>query len=77
MDAPDAQRFPTFANVRAWRASLETGDLLFIPAWWPHAFFHRGEFNANVNFWWKPEAPRDNEVARRQAVIDAAKATSV
>jgi lysine-specific demethylase 8 len=77
VDAPDEQRFPAFANVRAWRASLETGDLLFIPAWWPHAFFHRGEFNANVNFWWKPEDPRDNEVARRQAAIDGANAGAV
>ncbi|HEX6271444.1 MAG TPA: cupin-like domain-containing protein [Polyangiaceae bacterium] len=70
VDAPDSERFPRFLDVRPWRATLEAGDLLFIPAWWPHAFFHDGEFNANVNFWWTPDAPRDNEVARRQARIE-------
>jgi hypothetical protein len=74
VDAPDSQRFPTFARAEAWTASVETGDLLFIPAWWPHAFFHHGEFNANVNFWWMPSEPRDNAIARRQRAIDDAKA---
>lgn len=50
-------------------ATLEHGDLLFIPAWWLHAFWHLGEFNANVNFWWKAP-PSDNPVALRQAEID-------
>ncbi|HEX6767604.1 MAG TPA: cupin-like domain-containing protein [Polyangiaceae bacterium] len=76
VDAPDALRFPAFAHVPAWRASLEAGDLLFIPAWWPHAFLHRGGFNANVNFWWKPEVMLDNAIARRQAALDAATASS-
>jgi hypothetical protein len=31
-----------------------------------------GTFNANVNFWWKPEHPRHNAVAARQAFLDAA-----
>jgi hypothetical protein len=70
VDAPDPARFPRFSGARPWRASLEAGDLLFIPAWWPHAFFHHGAFNANVNFWWTPDAPRDNPIARRQARID-------
>jgi len=70
VDAPDPKRFPRFLELRPWRATLEAGDLLFIPAWWPHAFFHDGEFNANVNFWWTPDAPRDNAVARRQARIE-------
>jgi lysine-specific demethylase 8 len=70
VDAPDPRRFPRFCALRPWHATLAAGDLLFIPAWWPHAFSHRGEFNANVNFWWTPDAPRDNAVARRQAGLD-------
>jgi hypothetical protein len=45
--------------------------VLYIPAWWLHAFLHLGELNANVNFWWKPLHPTDNAVSRRQAGIDA------
>src|SRR5262249_28241650 len=70
VDAVDAQAFPQFGGARRYRATLRAGDLLFIPAWWFHAFFHEGEFNSNVNFWWKPELPRMNPVAARQALID-------
>lgn len=70
--APDLARFPEFASVRAIAAHLEPGDLLFIPAWWLHAFAHTGAFNSNINFWWQPDVPRDNPVSRRQAAIDAA-----
>jgi hypothetical protein len=59
------------ASVQAWHAELEAGDLLFIPAWWFHTFEHLGEFNANVNYWWRPARPLWNVVAARQAVIDA------
>ncbi len=52
-------------------ATLEHGDLLFIPAWWFHAFWHLGAFNANVNFWWKPAIPTTNAVAERQALIES------
>jgi len=77
VDAPDPARFPRFSEAAAWSASLEAGDLLFIPAWWPHAFFHQGEFNANVNFWWLPSEPRDSAVARRQTALDLASALGV
>jgi hypothetical protein len=53
-----------------YTARLEAGDLLFIPAWWFHAFDHHGAFNANVNFWWKPAHPTENPVSRRQEAID-------
>lgn len=56
-------------------ATLEHGDLLFIPAWWLHAFWHLGEFNANLNFWWLAP-PADNPVARRQAEIDRLKGST-
>lgn len=70
VDSPDLARFPRFARASALSATIDAGDLLFIPAWWPHAFFHDGEFNANVNYWWLPDTPRDNAVSRRQAAID-------
>jgi lysine-specific demethylase 8 len=72
VDAPDLGRFPDFAGASAMEATLEAGDLLFIPAWWFHAFLHLGDFNTNVNFWWKPEHVRPNPVATRQAELDRA-----
>jgi hypothetical protein len=49
--------------------------LLFIPAWWFHAFWHLGELNANVNFWWKPVTTTTNAVAERQASIATSQAS--
>jgi hypothetical protein len=66
-EQPDA-----LANAERWSGRLEAGDLLFIPAWWFHAFVHTGDFNSNVNFWWKPARPAWNPVAARQALVDAA-----
>jgi hypothetical protein len=71
VEAPDLARHPDFAHAEAEHATLAAGDLLFIPVWWLHTFSHLGELNANVNFWWKPEAIRDNAVTRWQAQIDA------
>lgn len=73
-DAEIAAKWPGYATAPALRATLEAGDLLFIPAWWFHTFAHLGDFNSNVNFWWKPEAPVTNAVAARQARIDEAAA---
>jgi hypothetical protein len=70
--APDLARFPAFGSARALAGRLRAGDLLFIPAWWLHAFDHVGTFNANVNFWWKPVEAVANAVSRHQAAIDAA-----
>jgi hypothetical protein len=69
VEAPDLALHPAFADARAEHALLEAGDLLFIPVWWVHTFSHLGELNANVNFWWKPESNRDNEVSRWQAAL--------
>lgn len=71
VESPDRTRFSDFLQAPRSEAELFPGDLLFIPAWWLHSFFHLGELNSNVNFWWKPARPRENPVARRQAVIDA------
>lgn len=67
--APDLARFPRFASVPALTARVVAGDLLYIPAWWLHAFGHVGHFNANVNFWWKPERDTNCAVARYQATL--------
>lgn len=58
------------SEVPAFEATLEPGDLLFIPAFWLHTFRHTGEFNSNLNFWWRAARLRDNPVVRRQALLD-------
>jgi len=70
VEAPDAARFPDFEAAPRWRATLRAGDLLFIPAWWSHTFRHVGEFNSNVNFWWKPVRAPVNPTSLRQAWLD-------
>jgi lysine-specific demethylase 8 len=74
IEAPDFQKFPEFRGASCYEATLEPGDLLFIPAWWFHTFLHLGELNSNVNFWWKPAKPVMNEVAARQMLVDIAAA---
>jgi hypothetical protein len=69
VEAPEHAALPT--EAAGFTATLRPGDLLFIPAWWFHTFFHLGEFNANVNFWWKPERLVPNQVAARQGFLDA------
>jgi hypothetical protein len=74
VEQPEPGDAPDLAAAEAWEAELGPGDVLFIPAWWFHTFLHVGEFNSNVNFWWRPERPSWNVVAARQAVLDAASA---
>jgi len=74
-EAPDLGKFPGFERAERWDAELEAGDLLFIPALWFHTFVHEGEFNSNVNFWWKPLEPRYSPVWARQALLDAVAAS--
>ena len=71
VEAPDLALHPRYAHTQAWSAELGPGDLLFIPAWWLHTFSHTGDMNANVNFWWKPEDARDNDVSRWQERVDS------
>jgi hypothetical protein len=66
--ATNCSRLPREAipgDVPRIHATLRAGDLLFIPAWWLHAFDHAGAFNANVNWWWKPARPIGCAPARR------------
>jgi hypothetical protein len=72
VEAPQPEFEADFRALQPWRAELQAGDLLFIPAWWFHTFRHAGEFNANVNFWWQPARPSWNPVAARQSLLDAA-----
>lgn len=69
VDDPSNQRL--LESVPHFEATLRRGDLLFIPAHWLHTFWHEGDYNANVNFWWKPLAHEypavdNNDVARRE-----------
>jgi cupin-like protein len=53
VDAPDVKAFPKFAAARAFEATLEAGDALFIPStWWHHV--HTVETGISINIWWKP-----------------------
>jgi hypothetical protein len=75
IDVEDPAEQARLAAAHGLTATLQAGDLLFIPAWWFHTFFHLGEFNANINFWWKPERPSLSQVAVRQGFLDALLAT--
>ncbi|HYE28439.1 MAG TPA: cupin-like domain-containing protein [Allosphingosinicella sp.] len=60
---------PDFADARALGAlggELKPGDLLYLPAFWFHAFEHRGAFNFNVNFWCDPICIPLNPTSLRQ-----------
>lgn len=53
IDTGDAD-LPTTLYERgiSWQAgTLTAGDVLFLPAFWYHAFEHRGGLNINVNSW--------------------------
>ncbi|HEY1703603.1 MAG TPA: cupin-like domain-containing protein [Trebonia sp.] len=49
--SPDLGAFPGYANVTGFSGTLDAGHMLFLPAFWYHAFTHVGEFNLNLNFW--------------------------
>lgn len=72
IDAESTSAQSRLADLPRFEATIQAGDLLFIPAHWIHTFAHRGVYNANVNFWWKPDPNEypfvdDNPVARREA----------
>jgi hypothetical protein len=77
VERPSPEEARDLEAAEAWQADLGPGDVLYIPAWWFHTFLHLGEFNSNVNFWWKPERPSWNVVAARQALLDTASAAQL
>jgi cupin-like protein len=77
VERPEPVHARDLAAASGWDAELAPGDVLYIPAWWFHTFLHEGEFNSNVNFWWRPERPSWNVVAARQALLDAASAAQL
>jgi hypothetical protein len=51
IEKPDLTRFPRFIEATAFEATLEPGDMLFIPfAWWHQVYSI--EAGASVNFFW-------------------------
>jgi lysine-specific demethylase 8 len=49
-EAPDARRFPRFADARPMGCVLEPGEMLFVPSfWWHHV--RALDDNGAVNFW--------------------------
>jgi hypothetical protein len=77
IDVEDPAAQELLRSAHGIEATLRPGDLLFMPAWWFHAFLHVGEFNSNVNFWWKPEPAQLNSVAVRQGFLDAVAASGI
>jgi hypothetical protein len=61
----DQRKFPHFSGLVGYEGVLRMGDLLFIPAYWYHTFKHLGDFNANVNFWWRADFVRLTPVSAR------------
>jgi ribosomal protein L16 Arg81 hydroxylase len=50
-EAPDLARFPRFAHAQPWAATLDPGDVVYIPRrWWHHV---RALSKAtSVSLWW-------------------------
>lgn len=52
IESPDLATFPLFSQVTRYEASLEPGEVLFIPALWFHNVTAL-EFGVAVNIFWK------------------------
>jgi lysine-specific demethylase 8 len=50
-EAPDLSRYPRFAGAPLMVASLEPGDLFYIPSMWWHQA-HSLDVSISVNLWW-------------------------
>lgn len=53
IEQPDLQRFPKFAKARSIEATVEAGEMLFLPSLWWHQVYST-EMGIAVNFWWRP-----------------------
>lgn len=54
--APDAARFPRFAEVRPLEATLQPGEILYIPQYWWHHLENFTDGCVSLNFWFKDTA---------------------
>lgn len=54
LDTPDLERHPRFATAvaHALSATLEPGDVLYLPYFWWHHVETLEDFNVLVNYWW-------------------------
>ena len=51
VEQPDARRFPLFERAERHEATLDPGEILFIPSgWWHHV--RTLETSISLNFWW-------------------------
>jgi lysine-specific demethylase 8 len=71
IERPNVALFPRFEQAERHEGELSAGDLLFIPACWFHSFEHRGDFNANINFWWQPDSLRASATVVRTLALRA------
>ncbi len=72
--SPDFQRFPRYAKAleAAQQATLEPGDVLFLPALWWHQVQATTAFNLLVNYWWGGSVGSDaNAVSPYNALLHA------
>ena len=51
VDGVDLDRFPGFSNIKFYNATIEAGDCVYIPTFWPHAVRSWGR-NIAINAWW-------------------------
>lgn len=51
---PDLQKYPKYARVRPCEATLEAGDILYIPQFWWH-FVITVDLSININTWGRAE----------------------
>jgi len=52
IDNPDLQEFPLFSLAKQYKAHLQPGDILFIPALWFHNMLAK-DFGVAVNVFWR------------------------
>ena len=53
LEQPDFGKYPRFREARALTGVIETGELLYLPAyWWHHV--RSLQISISVNFWWPP-----------------------
>eukprot|EP00759_Apiculatamorpha_spiralis_P058081 PhF_6_TR8992/c0_g1_i1/m.14121/K10277/KDM8, JMJD5; lysine-specific demethylase 8 len=46
------EQYPLFAHIRTYKATLQAGEIMFIPAMWWHQVHHHDSVNIAINFWY-------------------------